>query len=147
MQKQTSSDKDKASGQTSNYESQLKKLEEVEGLCQQLKEKHGSKYKPGQIRTWAHMFHVGTFDTLEEPPDKPFFRGVGKKRSREASNTTSPERKKVVSGSLSLGKRVNTCSKLLDQLKKCQELVESGAITQDTFQDLQGTILKDINLL
>ena len=36
VQKQTSSDKDN--------ESQLKKSEEVEGLCQQLKEKHGSKY-------------------------------------------------------------------------------------------------------
>ena len=45
--------------------------EEVEGLCQQLKEKHGSKYKPKQIQTWAHMFHVGTHDTLEEPPNKP----------------------------------------------------------------------------
>ena len=49
--------------------------EEVEGLCQQLKEKHGSKYKPKQIQTWAHMFHVGTHDTLEEPPNKPFFQG------------------------------------------------------------------------
>ena len=46
VQKQTSSDKDKASGRKSNYESQLKKSEEVEELCQQLKEKHGSKYKP-----------------------------------------------------------------------------------------------------
>ena len=69
VQKQTSSDKNKVSGRTSNYESQLKRSEEVEGLCQQLKEKHGSKYKPEQIRTWAHMFHVGTHDTLEEPPD------------------------------------------------------------------------------
>ena len=147
VQKQTSSDKDKMSGQTSNYESQLKRSEEIEGLCQQLKEKHGSKYKPEQIQTWAHMLHVGTHDTLEEPPNKPFFRGVGQKRPREASNTTSPERKKAVSGSLSPGKRVNVRSELIDQLKKCQELVESGAITQDTFQDLQGTILKDINLL
>ena len=86
MQKQTSSDKDKVSGRTS----QLKRSEEVEGLCQLLKEKHGSKYKPEQIRTWAHMFHVGTHDTLEELPNKPFFRGVGQKRPREASSTTSP---------------------------------------------------------
>ena len=26
------------------------------------------------------LFHVRTLDTLEEPPDKPFFRGVGKKK-------------------------------------------------------------------
>ena len=94
-----------------------------------MKEKHGSKYKPEQIRTWAHMFRVGMHDTLEEPPDKPFFHGVGQKRPQEASSTTSPERKKVVSGSLSPGKRVNVRSELIDQLKKCQELVESGAIT------------------
>ena len=79
VQKQTSSDKDEVLGRTSNYESQLKRSEEVEGLCQQLKEKHGSKYKLEQIQTWAHMFHVGTHDTLEEPPDKPFFVGWAKK--------------------------------------------------------------------
>ena len=55
VQKQTSSDKVKVSGRTSNYKSRLNRLEEVEGLCQQLKEKHGSKYKPEQIRTWAHV--------------------------------------------------------------------------------------------
>ena len=78
---------------------------------------------------------------------KPFFCGVGQKRLQEASSTTTPKRKKVISGSLSPGKQVNVGSELIDQLKKCQELVESGATTQDTFQDLQGTILKDINLL
>ena len=67
MHKQTSSDKDKVSGRTSNYESPLKRSEEVEGLCQELKEKHGSKYKPEQIQTWAHMFHVGTHDTHAVP--------------------------------------------------------------------------------
>ena len=106
--------------------------------------KAGSKYKLEQIQTWAHMFHVGTHDTLEEPPDKPFFVGWAKK---DLEKHQVPLHPKVVSGSLSPGKRVNVCSELIDQLKKCQELVESGAITQDTFQDLQGTILKDINLL
>ena len=57
MQKQTSSDKDEVLGRTSNYESQLKRSEEVEGLCQQLKEKHGSKYKLEQIQTWWRAVH------------------------------------------------------------------------------------------
>ena len=61
--------------------------EEVEGLCQQLKEKHGSKYKPKQIQTWAHMFHVGTHDTLEEPPNKPFFQGYLPPLNRKPTQT------------------------------------------------------------
>ena len=50
MHKQTSSDKDKVSGRTSNYESHLKKSEEVEGLSQQLNEKHGSSVESRKHR-------------------------------------------------------------------------------------------------
>jgi len=92
LQKQTSSDKDKVSGQASSYESQLKRLEEVEGLCQQLKEKHGSKYKPEQIQTWAHMFHVGTHDTLEEPI---FFMEWAKKDLEKYQIPVHPRGKKL----------------------------------------------------
>ena len=95
MQKQTSSDKDEVLGRTSNYESQLKRSEEVEGLCQQLKEKHGSKYKLEQIQTWAHMFHVGTHDTLEEPPDKPFFVGWAKKDLEKHQVPLRPKERKL----------------------------------------------------
>ncbi len=149
-QKQPCSDKDKAAARASNYESQLKRSEQVEEICQKLKERHASKYKPEQLRTWAHMVHVGTHDSLETLPDKPFFRGVGQKRPLEPTTTTSsntPERKKAVPVSLSPGRRVNIRSELIDQLKKCQDLVETGAISHDMFEDLQGTILKDIKLL
>ena len=55
MHKQTSSDKDKVSGRTSNYESHLKKSEEVEGLCQQLNEKHGSSVESRKHRIAGNL--------------------------------------------------------------------------------------------
>ncbi len=45
---------------------------------------------------------------------------------------------------VSPGRRVNIRSELNDQLKKCQELADTGAISQEVFDDLQHTILVDI---
>lgn len=132
---------------SSNYESYLNRAEEVEKICQTLKEKHGSMYKPEQLRTWAHMIHVGTHVSLDEPPDKPFFRGVKRSQADASSPSSTPEKKKATPVSLSPGRRVNIRSELIDQLKKCQELVDIGAISQENFQELQDTILFDIKRL
>ncbi len=48
---------------------------------------------------------------------------------------------------VSPGRRVNIRSELIDQLKKCQELADMGAISQEVFDDLQHTILVDIKKL
>lgn len=58
-------------------------------------ERKTCKYKPEQLRTWAHMVHVGTHDSLEEPPYKLFFRGKRPFEPRTASSSTTPERKKA----------------------------------------------------
>lgn len=131
----------------SNYESHLKRAEEVDEICQTLRERHASVDKPEQLRTWAHMIHVGTHVSLDEPPDKPFFRGVKRSRADASSPSSTPEKRKTTPASLSPGRRVNIRSELIDQLKKCQELVEIGAISQENFQELQDTILVDIKRL
>ena len=89
------------------------------------------------------MLHVGTHDSYEEPPDKPFFRSALRKRQQVEE---SCDRKKLAV-SHSPGRRVNMRSELIDQLKKCSDLVEMGAISQDVFRDLQDTILSDIKHL
>lgn len=135
----------------STYETQLKRQEEVEKIFHELEEKHSGKYKVEQLRTWAHMYHLKTHDSLDIPPDKPFFRGNVKKRpSSMSSGERTPESKRAAvttRAGVSPGRRVNIRSELIDQLKKCQDLVDTGAISKEIFEDLQHTILDDIKTL
>ena len=126
----------------STYETQLKRQEEVEKIFHELEEKHSGKYKVEQLRTWAHMYHLKTHDSLDIPPDKPFFRGNVKKRpsSLTSSGERTPESKRAAvttRAGVSPGRRVNIRSELIDQLKKCQDLVDTGAISKEIFEDLQ----------
>lgn len=136
----------------STYETQLKRQEEVEKIFRELEEKHSGKYKVEQLRTWAHMYHLQTHDSLDIPPDKPFFQGNVKKRSSSltSSGERTPESKRAAvttRAGVSPGRRVNIRSELIDQLKKCQDLVDTGAISKEIFEDLQHTILDDIKTL
>ena len=137
-------------------DSQVRRQEEVDKIFLQLQEKQSGKYKPEQLRTWAHMYYLGTHDSLDCPPDKPFFRGNVRKRSSSeiapssSSGERIPEPKRsagITSTGVSPGRRVNIRSGLIDQLKKCQELAETGAISKEVFDDLQHTILGDIKKL
>ena len=92
------------------------------------------------------MLHVGTHNSYEEPPNKPFFRSTHREHSCAEGLSSTPERKKVALLQ-SPGRPVNICSELIDQLKKCSDVVESGAISQEVLQDLQDTLLSDIKNL
>lgn len=127
---------------SSNYGAQLKKQDEITAIFSKLKEKHGGKFKPEQLHTWAHMIYLKTHDSLDNPPDKPFFI-----RKRSTESTESVVSKKPTSGGISPGRRVNIRSELIDQLKKCQDLIDSGAISKEVFDELQLTILADIKKL
>ena len=61
----------------SNYATQLKKQEEVNGIFSQLKTKYEGKFKSEQLHTWAHMIYLKTHDSLDNPPDINLF-SVGK---------------------------------------------------------------------
>ena len=130
---------------SSNYDSQLKRQTEVNEVFVKLKEKHAGQCKPEQLRTWAHMYQMGTHASLDEPPDKPFFRG--RKRDLAISDTGSetPQTKKSAPSSvISPGRKASIRTQLIDQLQKCQQLAESGAISHEIYGELQGTILSDI---
>ena len=76
---------------SSNYTAQLKRQEEVNAIYSQLKEKHEAfgKFKSEQLHTWAHMIFLKTHDSLDDPPDKPFFTGQRKRASPESTQTES----------------------------------------------------------
>ena len=82
-----------------------------------------------------------THDSLDDPPDKPFFNGQRKSASPGNTQTESLSKR---SHGVSSGRRVNIRSELIDQFKKCQDLVDSGAINAEVFDDLHCNILADL---
>jgi len=131
---------------SSGYLIQVKKQEEISAIYAQLKEKHEGMYKTEQLNTWTHMLYLKTHDSFDNPPNKPFFR----KRPVPLENTsTQPavSKRLIDSGSLSPSRRVTMRSELIDQLKKCQDLFDSGAISKEMFDELQATIFTDIKKL
>ena len=70
---------------STNYGTQVKKQEEINAIYSQLKERHEGKFNTEQLHTWAHMLYLKTHDSLDNPPDKPFFT---RKRSSVTSENT-----------------------------------------------------------
>ena len=70
--------------------------------------------------------------SLNDPPNYPFFRGY--KKHREPGGTsprsTSSDMERVQAG-VSPGKRLNMRSELIDQLGKCVNLLEKGALSHE----------------
>ena len=129
---------------TSGYLSQVNKQEEISAIYAQLKEKHEGKYKTEQLNTWAHMLYLKTHDSFDNPLNKPFFT---RKRPVSPENTSTVSKRVISGGSISPSRRVNMRSELIDQLKKCQDLIDSGAISKEMFDELQLTIFTDIKKL
>lgn len=113
-------------------ESVAQKLTEVDEIVSELKD-HSSDYSPEQIRAWAHLIHMNKHDSYLVPPNKPFFRK--RKSAATVSSTHSP------------GKKIGLRSECINQLKKWHELLECGGITKTQYDELQKTILGDINQL
>ena len=45
-----------------------KKMGKVEEIYEKLREKHGKKFKPEQLRAWANMMQLDKHSSLDEPP-------------------------------------------------------------------------------
>lgn len=106
-------------------------MAQVEEIEDTLREKHGDKYSPEQLRSWAHMYIMKKHDSLEAPPDKPFWRGSSSK-SKSAGTAASPS------------KRIALRGQCVDQLLKWHELLKKGAITKEQYDEFQSTIMEDV---
>jgi len=60
---------------TTVAEKNSRKLEEVEAVYTKLDEKYRGKISSEQLKVWAHLVAMDKHQSLEIPPDKPFFRG------------------------------------------------------------------------
>ena len=112
-------------GSASSAKSEIKseqKQSEVDEVYEELQKKHKGSYSPEQLRAWSHMVRLKTHDSLNEPPDKPFFKG----RKRPTDN--SPPDNKRLATSASPSRKVNIGSELIDQLEKWHKLLDSGVM-------------------
>ena len=108
----------------------VQKMAAVNDIFEKLRDKHNEKYSPEQLRAWSHLLEMEKHDSYEEPPDKPFFRGM-----KSSATNPSPGNKLTPVG-ISPGKKVNMRSELIDQLHKWYQLLETGGICQMQYTEL-----------
>lgn len=125
------------------YQQHLEGQSAVDKIYEQLQEKH-TTYSPRKLRAWANMVHLKTWTSIDEPPDKPFFKS--RKRSTVHGEGSSTSKNPKLS-SLSPGRKYRVRSELIDQLEKFHKLKESGALSSTEYDELRGTILSDIKNL
>ena len=69
---------DKSSGSSkkgsSRYDTYIQKMTEVDKIYEEIHKKHGSQYSFEQKRSWAHMIHMGSHQSVSQPPKKFFFK-------------------------------------------------------------------------
>ena len=123
-----------STGKKSRYSSHSEKMIEVETISDQLRAKHDKVYSHDQINAWAHMIQMGKWDNYDSAPPKPFF------KTPSGPDAT----KKSIPISVSPGKSVQLKGQLVDQLLKWHELLEKGGITQEQYEELQESIMKDV---
>ena len=57
-------------------EQHVDKMMQVKEIEEQLQEKHSGQFSPEQIRAWAHYNQSGKYDSLDVPPNLPFWRNA-----------------------------------------------------------------------
>ena len=60
-----------------------KRMQRIEEIVDELKEKHSELYSLEQYNCWAHTIDMGKHNSYDNPPDLPFF--VGKKPPRASA--------------------------------------------------------------
>lgn len=130
-------------------------VSEVEGILDQLREKHGSHlYSVEQLNCWAHMYHTKKHSSLDNPPNLPYFKAAKDKKSTTVA-AQSTEKSTIVSANnthssqnlpsgISPSKRVNLRTECMKQLEIWYSLLEKGMITKEQYDEVQGTILNDM---
>lgn len=107
------------------------KCEEAKDVFHTLVEKHTNRYKPEQLHAWAEMIQMKKHLSLETPPDLPFFKTKEKPEEPKAA-ISSPSR------------RIQTRSLCIEQLQRIGDLLEKCLLTQEQYNTLHETIIKDI---
>lgn len=121
------------------------KSSEVDHIYEQLKEKHkeNNMYDEERLRMWAYLINMGKHASLDEPPDKPFWRGRKRPAAEVERQGTANCKVRVVSTS-SPSTKVSMRTQLIDQLEKWNRLHKDGIIDDAEYKELRESILLDI---
>ena len=92
---------------------------------------------------WAQVIQLGKHDSMDDPPDKPYW--TGRKRRLDTNRQVCTETGACVSPTKR--SKVTVRSELLDQLSKWHKLNEDGVVSDIEYEDLKKTILSDIDQL
>ena len=87
---------------------------------------------------------MGKHTSLDEPPDKPFWRGRKRPATEAESQMTT---KMCVVSSSSPSTKVSMRTQLIDQLEKWKKLHTDGIIDDAEYKELRESILTDIKNL
>ena len=113
---------------------QEEKLERVDDLIDELKEKHGTKYNAVQYRMWAETIDSGRHSSSEIPPRGSIFKSQGEKDADSG-------------GSLTPSKVASLRSTYIQQIKDLHSLKEAGAISDDHFVKQRDVLLSNMDKL
>ena len=122
------------------------KLQEIEGIVAQLKEKHGNTFTVEQLNAWAHL-HIGKHSSYDSPNNPNFV----SRKSAQTSSSTSVAKSDLATNltkmdpcSHSPGQRVHLRRECIDQLSRWHTLKQSGGITSEEYEELRKNIIGDI---
>ena len=66
------------------------KMEEVEEVLEELKDKHAGTYTEEKLRAWAHLIQMMKHKSYSQPPDMPYFKKGNKHTHTVASDPVMP---------------------------------------------------------
>ena len=118
----------------------VRKINEVEDIIKDLKQRHGEAFTVEQFSMWAHVVHIGKHVSREAPPNLPFFRRHKSATPPSTSGLPGTSSTEAVSP----GKRISLRSECMNQLDKWHSLLDRGIITQEQYEDMQKAILNDM---
>ena len=119
-----------------SHEGHVDKMAEVETIEDKLREKHEGVYTEEQLRCWAHLIQMKKHTSYDVAPNKPFW-----KVSKMLSDKDKGDRS---SCTVSPSKRVNLRGQCVTQLLQLHQLLERGGITQQQYDDMQGSIMGEV---
>lgn len=122
------------------------KISKARKVFETLLEKHSAWYKSEQLHAWAQLIEMKKHESLETPPDLPFFRGNRSPRQKEGDKApTTPSKTATNMVGISPGKKIHMRTECIEQLQKVGDLLEKGNISQEQYDKLQKAIMNDIH--
>ena len=134
---------------SSRYDSQLSKMAKVDEIYHKLEGIHENKFSPEQLTAWAHLIEMGRHHSYNVPPKKRFYQhaSVEESAQRKPSDAPSTSVTQATGKAASPQSRLSVRSEYIDQLQKWHSLFSVGAVSKEQYEELQTTILSDIQNL